>query len=244
MARGFAAATQLAAFARDGADPAERPRVGRPSRRALGGADRRSPRRQAATRRASDAAPKLARVERRDQVVGVPLGRVDRLLEIQPPVDVAQRGRAAPTAPAGRRRACRTRATARRRAGRAPATGSCAGACRARATTAGPPRARTSARATRAASRARGSSASSAASRRSASPRSRFPNRSATSRCTVSPARGLSRAGTCLAAADECGRRPRPGRSSPLASSPIERAALVGVLPREQPVERDVAESP
>ena len=110
-------------------------------------------------------------IERIDQVLGVEVGRVDRLLKVRAPGRRAGAGRAAPTAPAGRRRACRTRATARRRGERGRARASCAVACAARATTAGPPRARTSARACRAASRATGSRASSGASRRTASRR-------------------------------------------------------------------------
>ena len=162
-----------------------------------------------------------AGIERRDQVVGVPLGRVDRLPAGRARGRHAGRARAAPTAPAGRRPACRRRATARRRAARARARASFAVACPARATTAVPPRARTSGRACRAASRAPGSSASSAASRRSASPRSccRTGRRRRGARCRRASARRRRAAGR--RSATSAGSRPSPGRSSPLASSPI-----------------------
>ena len=163
--------TQLVALARDGADPPERPRAGHGD--VVAAAAEVGDRLVAEPRLDRERARlEAARVERRDQVIGVPLGRVDRLLQVRARGRRGARGRAAPTAPAGRRPACRRRATARRRAARGPARASCAAACAARATTAGPPRARTSAPACRAASRAPGSSASSAASRRSASPRS------------------------------------------------------------------------
>src|SRR4051794_17090559 len=79
---------ELAAFALDRADPAERPRVGNgdvvttaaqvgdhlvAESRLDGESTRREP----------------ARIERADQVVRVPLRRVDRLLQVEPAVDVA-----------------------------------------------------------------------------------------------------------------------------------------------------------
>ena len=104
------------------------------------------------------AGPPLARVERAREVLGVEARRVDRLPAGRRRRRRGAGRRAAPTGPAGRRPACRTRATARRHAARAWARASCAAACRgASDVRAGPPRARTSARACRAASPSRGS---------------------------------------------------------------------------------------
>ena len=171
MPRGFAAATIWPPSRCDRADAAERPGVACtvtswPRRRRS--AITSSPKRDST---ASERGAKLARVERRDQVVGVPLGRVDRLLQVQPAVDVAQKNVERPllllvaarravgeprlaVAEHEPRRERRPRPLPRRERRRRAL-----------------PRARTSARACRAASRAPGSSASSAASRRSASPR-------------------------------------------------------------------------
>ena len=65
-----------------------------------------------------------------------------------------------------------------------------------------------------------------------------FPKRSAMSRCTV-PRPGSPEPAVASAARSE-GRRPMPGRYSAEASSPHERPARVVVLRRQQRLERDV----
>ena len=106
----------------------------------------------------------------------MPGRRVDRLLQVQP-ADAGARSRNSSChwscwSPPGVPRP----APARRRAAPASARAWCAGGARARARSAAPPPARTSAAGCRGGSRARGWSASSAASRRWASPRSCCPS--------------------------------------------------------------------
>ena len=230
---------QLVALARDRAHPAERPRRRHGHVVAAPAQVGERPRRRTAPRPSANAArTREGRTTRSGDRYATRARR-------SPPAGRARgrrggRARAAPTAPAGRRPACRRRATAPRRAARAPATASSAVAFPARATTAIPPRARTSARACRAASRAPGSSASSAASRRSASPRacSRTGRRRRRGRCRRASARRLRPAHR--RPSTSAGSRPSPGRSSPLASLADQLPPLGGVLPGEQPVERNV----
>ena len=110
---------------------------------------------------------------------------------------------------------------------------------RLRATTAGLPRARTSAHGCRAASRAPGSSASSGASRRSASPRA--GSRTGRPRPGGPCPRGSARRHR---ATDRRGDEPRqpPEPRTQLAARRLadQGAALVGVRAREEPVERHV----
>ncbi len=116
---------------------------------------------------------RLPRMEGRRKVVGVKARRVDRGLKVVAEDDVAEKDVQGPlvllVAPRCSEREIRTG----RRGARVTGKASSAAGSAARATPAGPPRARTSARACRVASRALRSRASSGASRRSGSPRRR-----------------------------------------------------------------------
>ena len=182
----------------------------------------------------------LPRIERRDQVVGVPFGRVDRRLQVEPAIDVAQQHVDRPLlllVAAGRAprepRLAAPEDEARRE--RRPRPRSRAGA-----TTAVPPRARTSAPACRAASRERGSSASSAASPRSASRRRgcRSGRRRRGGRCRPGSARPR-RARRATTSGEV---RQVPEARPKLAARVLadELAPLVRVLAREQALERHV----
>ena len=186
------------------------------------------------------AEPGLSREERAREVIGVELRRVDRRLQVEPEVDVAEEHVQRPLVLLVAARACRRRGTALLHGERGPETASCAAACGARATTAAPPPARTSARASRAASRAPGMVGEPSSQPPLGVAETRLPKRSATSTWTVSPAIVGSPEPSVASASTSRGIRPRPGRSSNEAVLGDEPAALVVVLLREEPVERDV----
>ena len=179
-----------------------------------------------------------ARVERRDQMVGVPLGRVDRLLQVEPAVDVADERRAAPTAPAGRRPACRRRATAPRRAGRGPATASFAAAFPGASDDGRPSSSQNICARVPSGQPSAGIVGELCSQPPLGVAESRFPNRSATSRWTVSPRVGSPAPSTAPAPLDERRQAPEPRPELAARVLADQRAALGGVLPREQPVER------
>ena len=187
-------------------------------------------------------ADEAAREEGRDEVVGVELRRVDRLLEVQTEIDVTQRRRAAPTAPAGLRPACPTRGTAHPRAARAPARASFADARPDAARSRARPRARTSAPGSRGASRGPGSAASCAASPHSASPRSGSRERSATSMCTVSPLVGSP--DPAVDGQLEHAREPAAAREALGCGRLADERAPVGVVLGESSSSRGTSQSP
>ena len=188
------------------------------------------------------AAREAARIEGRDQVVGVE-ARARR----SPPAGSGRgrRGggrRAAPTAPAGRRRACPRRGTARRRGGRAPGRASCAGARPAASEDGRPSSSQNICARVPSGQPSAGITGELCSQPPLGVAETMLPQRSTTSRWTVSPRVGSPAPGVDRGARRRCGRRPdaRAGSSARRVLAD-ERAPLVVVRLREQRLERHLA---